>query len=326
LKAAERAGKIKVHLWEKANGSHMAIIPNLNTKDDTWRKLFRDVRMRRALSLAINRKEINEAIFFGLARPSGDTVLPSSPLYKEKYRTRWIDFDLAKANQLLDQLGLDKRGFDGIRFLPDGRRAEIILDTSGESSEQADVLALIKDTWRKIGIAMYPRPTQRDLFRKRVYSGTSLMSVWSGHNNGVPNPGTSPDFLAPISQAQLQWPDWGLYTQTGGKKGKPAALQAVKQLTNLLNDWRHSASRAEQTRIWHMMLDIYSDNLFTIGILNGTKQPVVTAPTLRNVPATGIFSFDPGAYFGVYHPDTFWQDAATTPTLTSSKAKPTKGR
>jgi peptide/nickel transport system substrate-binding protein len=326
LKAAERKGKVKVHLWEKANGSHMAIIPNLNTKDDTWRKLFRDVRMRRALSLAINRTEINEAIFFGLARPSGDTVLPSSPLYKEKYRTRWIDFDLEKANALLDELGLDKRGYDGIRKLPDGRRAEIILDTAGESSEQSDVLALIKDTWRKIGIAMYPRPTQRDLFRKRVYSGTSIMSVWSGHNNGVPVAGTSPQFLAPISQAQLQWPDWGLYTQTSGKQGTPPDLPAVKKLSSLLEEWRKTTSTAEQTRVWHQMLDIYSDNLFTIGILNGTKQPVVTAPTLHNVPATGMFAFDPGGYFGLYHPDTFWQANTAMAKRASPPSTAAKGR
>jgi peptide/nickel transport system substrate-binding protein len=327
LKAAERAGRIKVHLWEKANGSHMAIIPNLNTKDETWRKLFRDVRMRRALSLAIDRKEINEAIFFGLARPSGDTVLPSSPLYEESYRTKWIDFDLAKANALLDQLGLDKRGYDGIRKLPDGRRAEIILDTSGESTEQSDVLALIKDTWRKIGIALYPRPTQRDLFRKRVYSGTSIMSVWSGHNNGVPIPSTSPKFLAPISQAQLQWPDWGLYTQTGGKQGTRPDLPAVNKLTSLLNDWSKATSNGEQAQIWHQMLNIYSDNLFTIGILNGTKQPVVTAPTLRNVPEHGVFAFDPGGYFGLYHPDTFWQFNGTmakkrsTSSITAAKGR-----
>ena len=306
LKTAERQGRIKVHLWEKSNGSHIAIIPNLTTKDETWRRLLRDVRMRRALSLAINREEINEAIFFGLARPSGDTVLPRSPLYKAKYANRWIQFDLAEANRLLDELGLNKRSFDGIRKLPDGRRAEIILDTAGESTEQTDILALIKDSWRKVGLAMFPRPTQRDLFRKRAYSGQTIMSVWSGHNNGLPTPGTSPDFLAPISQAQLQWPDWGLYGQTGGDKGTPPDLPAAKQLIEGLASWRRAGSIEEQTRIWHEMLEIYADNLFTIGIVNGTKQPVVAASNLRNVPADGVFAFNPGGYFGIYHPDTFW--------------------
>lgn len=306
LKAAERTGKIKVHLWEKANGSHMAIIPNLTTSDPVWRNLLRDVRTRRALSMAINREEINAAIFFGLARESGDTVLPRSPLFKPKYAKRWTRFDLAEANRLLDAVGLNKRGFDGVRLLPDGRRAEIVLDTAGESTEQTDVLALIKDSWWDVGLAMYPRPTQRDLFRNRVYSGQSIMSVWSGHNNGLPGPATSPDFLAPISQAQLQWPDWGLYAQTNGKRGAPIEMPEAQKLSELLRAWRATKSTDEQARIWHQMLDIYSDNLFTIGILNGTKQPVTTAPNLRNVPPDGVFSFEPGGYFGVYHPETFW--------------------
>jgi peptide/nickel transport system substrate-binding protein len=322
LKAAERQGKIKVHLWEKANGSHMAIIPNLTTKDPVWRKLLRDKRMRRALSHGINRQEINAAIFFGLARTSGDTLLPRSPLYKDEYAKKWIKFDIAEANRLLDDMGLQKRAYDGIRYLPDGRRAEIILDTSGESTEQTDVLNLIQDSWRQIGIAMFPRPTQRDLFRKRVYSGESIMSVWSGHNNGLAGPRTNPEFLAPVSQAQLQWPDWGLHAQSSGKKGVAPELPAARELMALLRDWKRSKDEIEQTRIWHEMLSIYSDNLFTIGILNGTKQPVVTAPNLQNVPSDGVFAFSPGAYFGVYNPDTFYY----APTKAADASTQAKGR
>lgn len=323
LKAAERRNVIKVHLWEKSNGSHIAIIPNLTTKDPTWRALFQDVRMRRALSLAINREEINKAIFFGLARESADTVLPRSPLYKKHYATNWTEFDPAEANRLLDEMGLQKRSFDGIRILPDGRRADIIVDTAGESSEQSDVLALVQDRWRDIGIAMFPRPTQRDLFRNRVYAGQSIMSVWSGHNNGVPGPDTSPEFLAPISQAQLQWPDWGLYAQSNGRQGAAPELESVRELTALLQEWRKTSSTEERTRIWHRMLEIHSDNLFTIGIVNGTKQPVVTAPNLRNVPADGLFSFEPGGYFGNYNPDTFWYDDEDTPNrVSSTNSKP----
>ena len=43
----------------------MTLLPNLNAKDEGFRKAFQDVRVRRALSLGIDRDEINEAIFFG---------------------------------------------------------------------------------------------------------------------------------------------------------------------------------------------------------------------------------------------------------------------
>ncbi|MCB1456755.1 MAG: hypothetical protein KDJ51_11320, partial [Nitratireductor sp.] len=59
------------------------LFPNLNAQDTVWRGLMRDVRFRRALSLAIDRDEINEVIYFGLATPSANTVMPESPLFKD---------------------------------------------------------------------------------------------------------------------------------------------------------------------------------------------------------------------------------------------------
>ena len=89
-------------------------IPNLNVNDEVWRPLLRDVRFRRALSLAIDRHEINQAIYFGLAIEGQNTVLPQSPLYRPQYRTAAAQYDLAEANRLLDEVGL-KRGSDGLR-------------------------------------------------------------------------------------------------------------------------------------------------------------------------------------------------------------------
>ena len=54
------------------------------------------------------------------------------------------------------------------------------------------------------------------------------------------------------------------------------------------------------------MLAIYTDQVFSIGIVNATQQPIVTSAKLRNMPDKGIYSFDPTCYFGVYGVDSFW--------------------
>lgn len=54
------------------------------------------------------------------------------------------------------------------------------------------------------------------------------------------------------------------------------------------------------------MLKINAEQLFTIGVVNATLQPIVIAKALRNVPDNGLYSFEPGAFFGRYMPDTFW--------------------
>ena len=84
LKDAEKRYPVKVDLWKATRGSRVALMPNLNSADPVWRQVLRDVRVRRALSLAIDRHEINMAVFYGLGTESADTVLPESPLYQAR--------------------------------------------------------------------------------------------------------------------------------------------------------------------------------------------------------------------------------------------------
>ena len=308
LKQSERRNQYRVLLWEKAIGSQIALMPNLNAEDPEWRVLMRDVRFRRALSLAINRHEINEVVYFGLAKESSNTVLERSALFRPEFRNAWIKFDTKAANALLDEIGLTRRDARGLRLLPDGRPMEIVVDTSGESTEETDVLELIRDSWRQVGIAMFSRPSQREVFRKRVFSGKSIMTIWSGLNNGIPTPEMSPHELAPTAQDQLQWPMWGQYFENNRKGGEPPALPEAKELVSLYEAWRNSASVDERERIWLRMLEIHAQQVFTIGIVTQAFQPIVVRDRLRNVPTDGIYSWDPGSYFGMYHPDTFWFD------------------
>ncbi len=236
---------------------------------------MRDVRFRRALSLAINRHEINEVVYFGLAKESSNTVLQRARCYRPEFRTAWSQYDVKAANALLDALGLTKRDAKGLRLLPDGRPMEIVVDTSGESTEETDVLELVRDSWRKVGIALFSRPSQREVFRKRVFSGKSMMSVWSGLNNGIPTPDMSPHELAPTAQEQLQWPMWGQYYENNRKGGEAPDMPEAQELVELYDAWRISATDAEREQIWLRMLEIHAQQVYTIGIVARALQPVV---------------------------------------------------
>ena len=148
LKQSEKRNAKQVRLWETTRGAHVALYPNLNVADPGWRALMHDARFRRALSLAIDRHEINQVIYFGLATEGNDTVHEKGPLYEQDYRTRWARFDLDAANALLDEIGLLERNAEGIRLMPDGRPLEIIVETAGEDTEQTDVLELVGWTWK----------------------------------------------------------------------------------------------------------------------------------------------------------------------------------
>ncbi len=304
LKKGEKSNNYRTLLWRTGQGSHFALFPNLNVNDPVWRALLRDVRFRRALSMAIDRSQINQVLYFGLASESNNTVVSESPLFKKQYQSQWAQFDRKAAERLLDEIGL-KRGPDGIRKLPDGRPLEIVVETAGETTEQTDILELIRETWRESGIKLFSKPSQRDLLRNRVFSGEAMMSVWGGMENGLPSADSMPDELAPTSQVQLQWPKFGQYFETAGKVGEAPDIAEVAELLKLNESWR-VADRAGRERIWHRMLTIHMEQQYTIGVINNVMQPVVVNNALKNVPEKGMYNWDPGSFFGIYRPDTFW--------------------
>jgi len=185
---------------------------------------------------------------------------------------------------------------------------EIVVETAGEDTEQSDVLELVHDTWRKIGIKLYTRPSQREVFRNRIFAGETLVSIWSGHENGLPTGATIPDEFAPTSQQQFQWPRWGQHYQTKGKVGQAPDLPDARELLRLNHAWVDAETAAERETIWHEMLEINTGNVFSIGLIAGALQPVVINDRLRNVPEKGVYNWNPGAHFGVYRPDLFWLD------------------
>lgn len=308
LKEAEDRGNYDVRSWETAMGSTMALFPNLNYQDPEYRKLFQDVRFRRALSLAIDRELINEVVYFGDARNSNNTVLPRSKFHTQDRETRWTQYDKKEARRLLDAVGLTDRGPGGIRKLPDGRLLEIIVETSGEDPEQTDILELIEETWREVGIKLFIKPSQRDTFRNRVSAGLVQVAVWTGIQAALATPDMSPEELAPTSQLGLQWPKWGLYYESGGKLGEPPDMDKPKQLVALADKWNSATQTDVRRDIWNEMLEINTEEVYSIGIVASVPQPVVVRRGLRNVPVEGVYHWDPGAYFGLYRPDTFWYE------------------
>jgi peptide/nickel transport system substrate-binding protein len=182
----------------------------------------------------------------------------------------------------------------------------MVVETAGEDPTEVAVLQLVQSTWRKLGIDLLVKPEQREILRNRVFSGEAVLSVWSGLENALPNANTIPDEMAPTSQQQLSWPKWGQHYESGGRAGAPIDLPAAERLAALRQQWLTTLDAQQRSRLWQDMLAIRADEVFTIGTVRMVPQPVVVSTALRNVPKEGIYNWEPGAFFGVYQPDTFW--------------------
>ena len=303
-------GNYRTLLWGNGAASQIAIYPNLNFADPVWREVMRDTRFRRALSHGIDRRMINRALYFGLAKEGGMTALTSSPLHKDAYLYAHAAYDPAFGNRLLDEMGLTARNDAGIRLLPDGRAMEFVVETAGERQEVENALAIVTDTWRELGIKLVMRPLDRNILRNRVYAGVTMAAVWFGWDNGLPTLDTSPLYLAPTNQEFFAWPKWGQYYQSGGDLGEAPQEPAANRLLAMADGWSHAKSDAERRIFWDEMLRIHAEQIYAIGLLSEAPQPVVVSKRLRNVPERGIWAFEPGAHFGVHRIDEFWFEDA----------------
>jgi peptide/nickel transport system substrate-binding protein len=180
------------------------------------------------------------------------------------------------------------------------------VETAGEETEQVDVLQLVKEHWQDVGVSLFIKPSQREVFYNRINSGDTQMAVWWGLENAMLKPAMSPAEFAPQTPDQFQWPAWGLWVQTSGQMGEEPDLEAVEELMALNEKWGEAETPEAREAAWHEVLSLWADQVFTIGLVAGVEQLVVVGDQLRNVPQHGIYNFDPGSYFGVYRPDTFW--------------------
>jgi peptide/nickel transport system substrate-binding protein len=80
----------------------------------------------------------------------------------------------------------------------------------------------------------------------------------------------------------------------------------ARKLLDYVEQWEQATDEAGRRTAWEKILQTNADEVFSIGTVNGIRQPIVVGPKIRNVPKEGLYAWDPGGYIGLYRPDTFW--------------------
>lgn len=93
----------------------VSLMLNQTHRDPAMRSVLGNREVRRALSLAINRREIIDAVFVGQGRRWGLGSRPELLLYQAEVGEAHTAFDRALANRLLDEAGLCNRDRPGFR-------------------------------------------------------------------------------------------------------------------------------------------------------------------------------------------------------------------
>jgi peptide/nickel transport system substrate-binding protein len=159
LKENEGAGAYNVYLYPKTDESHaMGFALNYIHPDPVLREIFNDIRFRHALSLAINREEISENLFFGLSEPWTAPVTAIWTGYEDWMGTHYAEYDVEQANALLDEMGLEWDENHEYRLRPDGEELYFTGEYCTEwLAYSEDLLDLVSLHWEEIGVHMRPK-------------------------------------------------------------------------------------------------------------------------------------------------------------------------
>ena len=247
-----------------------AIILNLAYEGELG-DLLRTADFRRALSLGIDRHQVNETYFLGTGTPSATMCAPDNYYYPGKeWTTKWAAHDPDQANALLDKLGLTKRNGDGIRLTKSGQPIRMEMQSTATKADFPTMGEMIRRQWTRIGIDASSDLADGDLLIQRVQGNKVMMTV----NNvyGVEEPFLNPGALIPYSTAGVSATQGYPYIQwflSGGKEGQepPASLTMLKDAVALYQRARLS-SREERRSAGRQLLQMHADQVWTIGVVS----------------------------------------------------------
>ena len=273
------------------------IFLNYTTDDPVKAQLYGDFRFRLALSLAIDREEINTLLHKGFAPPAQVAPPEGDRARVEAVAKIHTEFDLARADRLLDEIGLiwDERG--RFRLGPDGQPLQFVkIFSGGWPANQAEAQDLIKASWAKVGIDVMNRPIARSLWTHRMRSNDYDMAAYATNTGGGAYLPIQNDGVFPINRSWFPEPDWGHWYATKGAAGTPPPKDVGRSMA-LYDEYTTTAGRERMIEIEKEAFALYSSNLWAIGVCDRPTIEVyyIANVKLQNLPQNNVI--DDFTYF-----------------------------
>jgi len=265
----EAVGDFRVITTSLLHRTDADLFINQTYDDEAWRSVAQDVRFRRALSRALNREDIVEAVYLGFARVSDI----QDPTY---------DFDYAMA--LLDEMGMEF-GSDGFRTAPDGSPLIIDFIYGSNMAQFAPTAQIANDAWTALGLNINFRHAAPTLVDETVDANAAMIYVAFSHGPVIPM----------FDDWQLnRWGRlWNLYRETNGAQGEPFP-QAVGEFYEKIFSIR-TIHPNDIPSVRQELRRSMAENYWFIMPVEDVVQVTMAHNDLRNVPDAGFMITGSGA-------------------------------
>lgn len=239
---------------------------NLNHTDAVKNELYNNIEFRQALSVAINRQDLIDAVFVGQGKPAQPSINDSDPLYNERLATQFTQYDPDLANEMLDAIVPERDG-NGYRLDPSGRRLSILFEIDQVRSTFIDMFELAIPMFQAVGIDAQIRTMDRSLWETRVRNGRDFDA--SAHQFGA-NGGIAamldPRYFVPYNSNSIYAPGWSLYFSSPDNPDAIEPPQEIKDQQQRYRDLLATGDLAAQQAKMAEILEAAADQFLVFGV------------------------------------------------------------
>jgi len=271
-----------------------------NVTSDNPAKLeaFGNLKFRQAMSVAINRDELNEVVFLGLGTPQQYIAFSPTPSFvDEKWVQHYAQFDPKLANSLLDEIGMKDRDGDGMRELPNGDKLVLNLQVATQAIS-IKLVEMVGQHWKNVGIDNTVKEVTTDEFRSAMSANKLDVTMYSKSQPLAVILGVSELFIPPFdSYFNLRSGiRWGEYIDTDGAQGVKPPDYVYQMIEDIGAFQSVTAGSAESDRLGQKLVKAMVENLLFIGTVKAVL-PIYHSNNLKNFTSFKTASYD---YYRTY--------------------------
>jgi peptide/nickel transport system substrate-binding protein len=280
--------------------------------DPVLTEIVNNPKFVQALSVAIDRAEVNDTLYYGMARMGQICPMPSSKYYKPAYGEAWAQFDPDLANQLLDEMGLDKRDSENFRLRPDGARLTYMIEHPGIRVGEAvgKYTEMVTTYWRDIGIEATAKEITNDLYGQRMSGFQVQCGIWHADRCTDMLLHVQPQWYLPTADAAqgtccAAWVNWfNAVDRTAAELIQPP--DAIKELYGYFDKMTSVLSEEERVTWGQKLFDYLAENPLEIGLVQECPAPLLFNKNLRNLPRPkSVIGWDTYG-LSTYYPEAFY--------------------
>ncbi len=271
---------------------------NVTSADLEKRKVFGDLKFRQAMSVAMNRDEINEVAMFGLGTPQQYVGFSPTPDFvPAEWEQHFAQHDPDMAKALLDEIGVVDTDGDGMRELPNGEPLILNLQVATQGIS-IKIVELVGQSWRDVGINNTVKEVTSDEYRSSQSSNQLDVTLWEKSVPLAVVLGNGEIFIPPYDNyfnmrtAML----WGEWVDSDGASGVEPPAYAKEMMEDVKAFQAAQVGTPESDAAGLKLVENMTSNLLFIGTVKEQK-PIYRAAALKNVPQFKTASY---AYYRTY--------------------------